>query len=187
VKVFLRGSKTILRPILPHVPRSLAEVAPVLRKALKNLLAGQAAWPLYVFGLAGRGKTCAALCAIDAVTIQQGFDGWDGVLPIQAGHLWTVEDLVQAHLHNDSDVWDRLRSVDLAVIDELGVRSAATDLEYVSVKRAADIREFRPAIWISNHPPAKIRQIYDERIYSRICCGVVVELKGKDRRFVEKS
>jgi len=143
---------------------------PDLRRKIKGLVTGMLPWPLFLYGLAGRGKTCAALTLADRVP---------------GAVFKTVEDLVQLVLRGNEGygLWQALKESPLVVIDELGLRSQQGDLEYVAVKRVADLREFRPAVWISNQTPQALIQVYDERIYSRICCGTCVELKGKDRRF----
>jgi DNA replication protein DnaC len=96
----------------------------------------------------------------------------------------TTEDLVTWMLHpyDERSRWWFIRDADVAVIDELGTRSRDSDVEYSAVKGAADAREHKPTIWISNHPPQQMRELYDDRIFSRICCGTWYELTGPDRR-----
>jgi len=153
-----------------HIPRVSTKVDPTLWRLLLELANGEQRWPLYMYGATGTGKTCAALCLVDRVV----------------DSIYTPADrLAEWTLHNDAYAWQHAGAVGLVVIDELGLRSRNSDLEYISVKRMADVREHRAAIWISNHKPDDIRQIYDDRIYSRICSGVWYELTGDDRRMQE--
>ncbi|MHC4592709.1 MAG: hypothetical protein ACYS8L_08460, partial [Planctomycetota bacterium] len=55
-------------------------------------------------------------------------------------------------------------------------------LDYEGVKRAADWREEKPAIWLSNHGQDGIIAAYDERVWDRIRCGTCFQLTGKSRR-----
>jgi len=80
-------------------------------------------------------------------------------------------------------VWQASREYALVVVDEVGTRLWDSDREYTAIKRMADLREHRPAVWISNLEPEAIAKTYDPRIYSRICCGTVVETTEADRRF----
>jgi DNA replication protein DnaC len=80
-------------------------------------------------------------------------------------------------------LWRAVEQADLVVLDELCGRSKETELEYQAVKRLAGLRDLKPAIYVSNLPPEALRDTYDERIYSRLACGTVFKLDGKDRRF----
>lgn len=131
------------------------------------LVAGQAKWPLFLYGAAGGGKTRASLCLIDR---------------IPESYYCTVERLVRATLDRDEDLWRLIGEYNLVVVDEIGERFKDNDLEYTTLKRAADSREDWPAVWISNLNPDQLRERYDERIYSRLCCGTIFELSSKDRR-----
>lgn len=142
-------------------------VPPALRKIFGNLCAGKIPWPLFLHGKAGRGKTCAALTLLDRVP----WSCWE-----------TVETLVNRILAKDESTWRYMGESPLVIVDELGIRSSNSDLEYVAVKRLADLREYRPTVWISNHEPDSVRELYDDRIFSRICCGTWFCLNGTDRR-----
>lgn len=153
--------------VMPHMPRAAERIRPELRHLLEALAAGKARWPLYLYGPPGRGKTCAALWLMDQVP----------------GSLFTTpERCVQWLLRREEAIWEECRNYVLAVVDELGCRSRDSDLEYVALKRLADALDGLPTIWIANHPPERIGTIYDERIYSRICCGTWFHLEGPDQR-----
>ena len=138
-----------------------------LRGILRTLAKGEGRWPLYLYGQPGTGKTCSSLALVDRV------------LPIRL--YATVETLVQWMLGKTWQ-WRELENARLLVIDELGQRTEATDIEYAAVKAAADAREHQPAIYISNHPPERMRDFYDSRVFSRICSGGWYELTGPDHR-----
>lgn len=157
-----RGSR-----ILQETPRVVERINPELRDLLVRMAAGQERWPLYLFGTAGVGKTCATLWLMDQVP---------------ESYFCTPQKAIEWVLAGNRDWWGRIATGTLVIVDEIGLRSAVSDLEYSAVKQLADAREHRPAIWIGNHEPARIRDQYDDRIYSRICCGPWFELTGPDQR-----
>ena len=130
---------------------------------------GELPWPLLLWGSTGSGKTCAALLMVDAVP---------------SSVYMTLDDLAAVAFDEAAAaIWSLGRESLLVAVDELGARQQDFDREYRALKRMADLREHRSAVWISNHSPARLREIYDDRIYSRLCCGTVVEVTGPDRRF----
>lgn len=151
-----------------QIPRSEHLIDRDLLALLRGLAAGEEPWPLYIYGSAGRGKSCAALWFLDQVP----------------GSLYaTPETLVRWVLTRDEEIWRRVPDYALTIVDDIGIRSSDSDLEYVAMKRMSDAREHLPAIWVSNHPPEKIREVYDDRVHSRICCGTWFEVEGDDRRW----
>jgi DNA replication protein DnaC len=153
--------------VLPNVPRCRDLLKPRLRATIGQLLRGQLPWPLLLWGDAGRGKTCAALLMVDAVP---------------SSIYVTLDDLMVDAFERSASIWTVSREALLVVVDELGTRQADWDREYRALKRMADLRDHRPAVWISNHGPEDLQKIYDDRIHSRLCCGTVVELTGLDMR-----
>jgi hypothetical protein len=158
---------------MPSLSRQLDRVDANLLALLRRLVSGQAEWPLYLFGAPGRGKTSAALALADVVET--------------AVHA-TCDGLADATMSgNDGTLWERVRTKHLAILDELGARERVTDLGYSTVKRFLDLREQqagRVAIYIANVEPESIAGLYDDRIASRLLCGVVFKLDGDDRRLV---
>lgn len=154
--------------------RELAEVAPKLQTLFCELAAGRAAWPLYLFGDQGRGKTAAALALCDHV--------------VRVARYFTcseLTDLVLAPMRGGAAFdWDAITSpiCQLVVLDELGTRKVVSDTHYDAVQRVLDYRENRPLVLISNHPVETLAEIYDARIASRCGAGTVFELRGHDRR-----
>jgi hypothetical protein len=156
-----------------HLKRPWGLVAPEIHQLLADLAMGRRRWPLYLWGLEGRGKTRAALAICDR---------------IEGGCYWTVNDVMDSFRRDDCP-WHRW-GVKLAVLDELGLpRSKEGSLfDYSVVKSFLDWREGRPAIYVSNLRPLPegnkphIGQLYCPRIASRLNSGTEFRLMGKDRR-----
>lgn len=145
----------------------MGQVPVILRSHFRWLCQGNADWPLLLYGGVGTGKTCGALALCDYCddTVYATADRLaDGIWP------------------DDQCLWRRLREAALVVIDELGTREKVNDRQYTAVKQAADARDMRPTIWISNLTPEQLVQAYDDRVVSRIARGTVLELEGDDQR-----
>jgi hypothetical protein len=152
------------------IHRSLVEVQPKLLKKFGQLLTGQLPWPLYLYGLEGRGKTRAVLALLDYIMVSR---------------IWSLSelmDLMRACEAPWQTVWGDPGGPQLAAVDEIGMHVRTSDFEYDALYRFAEWREDRPAIYISNHPPTKIRELYDGRLESRLTCGTEHELLDVDRR-----
>jgi len=185
-----RSSRMILRlkskpevTIMPRIQRSVNGIIPVARKAIRQVVTGEAPWPLVFEGDIGTGKTCAALALLDLaggkyyttpdflaliIRSQQGREHYS--TPGYGGTLWPEK------------LWKWLASYPLVVLDELGIRGTSTDPHYECVKQLIDVRFGKPFVVITNLTLEKIGQIYDGRVYSRLAAGTRVEFKGKDRR-----
>jgi DNA replication protein DnaC len=125
---------------------------------------------LFLYGPPGAGKTRAALWMLDMV---------------QPGIFATVDkttELVLAGRASDA-WWKAAANAELAVLDELGERSANLDFVYTGIKRFLDLRDELPAIYISNLDPESLAAHLDHRIASRALCGTRFLLDGIDRRF----
>lgn len=171
------------RPVFSkHKARSLGKVPDVLGYAFRDLVAGIASWPLYLWGGPGTGKTCGVLALCDHVARP---------LYITTSDLTTV--LIRSYKEGPR-VWDDFGPFDdgdsgkpmtgshLVVLDELGTRMTVSDTHYEAVHKLLDMRDAHPMIIVSNHPLDTIASIYDARIASRCVAGTVLELKGPDRR-----
>lgn len=158
------------------IQRRAHDVIPNVLAVVRELADGRTLWPLYLHGPVGTGKTCAALAVCDMVS-----------LPFHA----TVEEMADAILDRGRCPWildpGRLEGYDLAVLDELGARERPTDLNYQAVKLFADRRDGSPAIFVSNLTPHQLRDVYDDRIASRVLCGTILELGGPDRRMLRSN
>jgi hypothetical protein len=151
----------------------MSKVDPQLRDLFKQLVNGQAKWPLYLYGPAGAGKSCAALCLAD-------------VCPTAC--LRTVEELCNEIMgigHSPAALWQSVGGKHMGVLDELGVREKVGDLHYSAVKNFADARASHAngvGVYISNLSPRELMDAYDDRIVSRILCGTKHYLQSRDRR-----
>ena len=138
-------------------------------------------WPLVFVGDVGTGKTCAALCLLDWVSKSRKYytvpDLCDELIAVQNGHR-------EYGQRKDTLVswWERWREAACCAVDELGSRTKVSDFQYESVKRAIDLREDRPAVFISNLSLDELAKVYDDRIASRLAGGTVIHFTGDDRR-----
>lgn len=159
-------------------PRARAMVPDRIAEAIRDLAKHGTPWPIVLVGRTGGGKTCAALCAIDH------FGGW-------YTELADFSELILRSRHGDlradggyqyteADVWRQWTEANLAVIDEIGLRTP-TDNQFETLKRMLDRREHAPLIVISNFRLPDLARVYDDRIVSRLACGTVIETTT-DRR-----
>jgi DNA replication protein DnaC len=161
------------RRILPSVERSSNLVDSQLRETLRDLINGKAAWPLIIFGPAGSGKSFAALSLCDYA---------------RTAAFWSLEESCDAIMGAGGEKGRLLResrTKDLFIIDEIGIRDRAGDLERSTLKRILDLREHyqgRRTIAISNRTPSELAAVYDDPIVSRLACGTRFKLDGTDRR-----
>jgi DNA replication protein DnaC len=157
----------------------------VLAAAMRACVTGEAPWPLFAFGGAGVGKTCAALYLCDRVHGPCMYRDYaalcEELRQAKMGELWT------SGTHEDSrvwpeDVWGRWAAAALAVLDEIGTRNVVTDHQYETLKTALDRRERRPLVLLSNLQLDDIARVFDDRIASRCAAGTVVHVVGPDQR-----
>ena len=160
--------------LLPEVPRQWSAVEKPLVDALRPAVTGSAPWPVLLGGAPGSGKTCAGLALCDIA---------------RTAFYLTVEELCGIVMDrgriDQAQLWERIATKDLVVLDELGCRSNVGDLEYSAVKRLLDIRETLHAcclVAISNVEPDHLVKLYDRRIHSRLTCGLVYRMQAGDRR-----
>lgn len=168
--------------VLPLLVRDRDQIPADLRTAINECVTGRAPWPLTILGPAGTGKTRAALCLAD----------------VTDSAYWTIGDLCRDLNRLDRevvfwegctgsrkypvDVWRDIETRKLVIIDEIGSRQTVTDFHYETMKRVLDLREERPAVYISNLTLADLERVYDDRIASRLAGGIVIHLNGADRR-----
>ena len=184
MRAALRRRQQPYRRHRPELDRCAELVPPPLAEAIRQCGTGESAWPLYVHGSVGAGKTRAALFACD--WCEGGTAYWeledlcDTLIDAGKGNYW----LLCEHSHRVTvrDIWSEWRSMSLVVLDEIGTRTAATDFRFETLKRCLDGRGDRPAIYLSNIDVDRMRRVYDDRIASRLCAGTVVCLDGPDQR-----
>lgn len=174
VEVPLR--KLVERTILPNIPRSMSLVDKRLQDCFRGLVTGKQPWPLYLHGPAGVGKTRAVLALCDF---------------IRGAVYTTLRECCDAKMSNGHDVWGGTfwETLPLFVLDEIGCRLKAGDLEYTCIIEAWEARERDAAgvaIYVSNLTPGDLNAMYDNRVASRLLCGTVFKLDGPDRRLQRK-
>jgi hypothetical protein len=175
------------QPTVRHQPakdRSVAEIGPTLRQVIRQLVAGETRWPLFLHGPVGTGKTCAALCLLDHAggVYLTAAELADQVIDAQQGRLEHAWEDGSFQKFAPAALWKYLAERPLVVIDELGARDKVSDPHYEAVKRLLDLREGRPLIALSNLDLEALAQRYDDRIASRLAAGTVCQLDGEDRR-----
>ncbi len=167
-------------------PRSMKGpdgVAAGVRNQMWSAATAKEPWPLYFFGPPGRGKTMAALCLLDRCYLPYQYYTTkslrDLIIVAQQGRE-TAEYPYGIH---ENDVWKSIRQANIVVLYELGVSDKVSDHHYDAVVGVLDAREFKPLVIISNVTPDELKQVYDDRIWSRACCGTIVDFSGyPDRR-----
>lgn len=164
----------------PKISRSRDEIIPHARNTIKAVIDGKRPWPITFIGGAGSGKTCAALCILDAYgsgkyhTVpewcQRVADAMCGRLQHSSGYLCSTKEL-----------WESVDRANCFVLDELGARERVTDHHYEAVKGIIDRREGTPLVLASNLTLAELTAVYDDRIGSRLSAGTIIKMSG-DRR-----
>lgn len=161
------------RRVLAAVDRRLCDVDAGLSRVFADLAGGNGRWPLFVYGSVGSGKTRAALAMSDLVT-------WASYTTLE----WACDVTMTG-----GDPTPRQAAYGeehcLLIVDEVGERIKDGDLQYMTLKRILDDREFyadRVGIYLSNLSPAELVRLFDDRIVSRLTCGTVFKLAGSDRR-----
>lgn len=154
-----------------------------MRSSIRSLVSGSAAWPLFLHGPAGTGKSCAALCLLDyAGGLYWTTPGLCDLLTrCQQGREEWYREGSGGKIHPEQ-FWVSVSKASLCVLDELGAREKVSDHHYECVKRVLDEREGRPLCVVSNLDPERLTVLYDDRIVSRLVAGAVVKVAGDDRR-----
>ena len=168
----------------PDIPRDPRRINPALLNDLRDLCAGKAQWPLFLFGEVDTGKTRAALCLGDVS------GGWYLELPNLCRMLITAGkgelQWSSGYRRTEGEIWDAIQSTSLIILDEIGTKDNTTDNHYEVTKRVLDMRAGRPAVYISNLDVDGIEAVYDDRVASRMSCGTLFQT-GPDRRIEESE
>jgi DNA replication protein DnaC len=162
------------RRLLRQVERSWSRVATELQEFFRQLATGERPWPALLHGPTGTGKSIGALCFCDRIR-SAFFDSLEGLCDIT----------MSRDENNKEDCWEKVRTKDLVVIDEIGARERIGDLQYSTLKKVLDIREMhakRVGLYITNCSPDVLPVMFDDRVASRMLCGSIFELNGEDRR-----
>lgn len=186
-----------------NTPREIGRIDERLRLVIRGLAAGELPWPFFLTGDAGRGKSAAALCLADHVAgsayyrftrFLKAFD-WSrtegGVLVKKWRPASTLEN--EPRMNRDEvgmserEFWAYLSASPLVVIDDLGTRGGYTEPQYDQFYDLVEDRKFKPLVVVSNHPLAKLSEVFDDRIVSRLAQGTQFTISGRDRRLDGKK
>ena len=147
--------------------RDLNEVSPKVLQQIRSVCNCERPWPIYMYGKTGVGKTSAALAITDHVT-----------------RCWytDIADMPPPWERHWGD-WNQIRRCNLVVIDDIGqVGAEKTDFEYKQIAKVFRLRNYKPTIWVSNHEPKLIDELFDTRIWDRLCKGTIIHYDGVSRR-----
>ena len=78
-------------------------------------------------------------------------------------------------------VKNNLEQCPLICLDDVGAREM-TGPQSDALLYFMNMRGTKPLIITGNYAPGKLAAFMDDRIVSRICSGVVIEVEGDDRR-----
>lgn len=130
----------------------------------------EAAWPLYIYGNPGSGKTCIAALIYEAFTRRPMWSRADDFL-LEYVDRGDGRKALQA----------KVEGTPCLFLDDLGVRPPTPPM-LQAIFDVLEMRKGRPVVIMSNHDLRKLSEIYDERIVSRLSAGTVLEIRGQDRR-----
>ncbi len=180
----------------PTQPREVARIAPALRAVLRKSSIDGIMWPLVVVGKAGTGKTCAGLCVCDNVRGSEWWaweEFWRFTGDVNMGRAKGIyiqgkdtgegwRELGRREDWTPKKFWKWFGGLSLAVLDDVGLRGNANDMQYEAFKLALDQRANQPFIITSNLTVEGLGGVFDARIMDRLGAGTVVELNGRSMR-----
>jgi DNA replication protein DnaC len=148
---------------------------------------------LYIYSnICGNGKTTWSI----KMLLQYFNEVWDGNGLCTRGVFINVPSFIvkcKNVISNPDDEFERLRAhldtVDLAVFDDVSAIGNLSSYDYSTLYGYIDSRVFqeKATIFTGNHTPEQLRKMLGDRLASRICQGVNIELKGGDMRSWYKS
>ncbi len=169
---------------MPHKPRFKRLVDAGARETMRQVCGGESEWPLVLVGSAGAGKTCIGLLLSDYVGhLFYTAPDWCARVNDARFDRLEVSNAVCVTRIRESEVWKEWQDAPLVVLDELGLRENVTSARYETIEKAIDLRENKPAVYISNLSLEALGRVYDDRISSRLSAGTVITMDG-DRRVV---
>ncbi len=177
------AAEVIVEKDKPRTMKGPGGVARGIRLKMSLAATGNAPWPLYFFGPPGRGKTMAALCLLDRCYLPYLYHATKSLRDLIIVAQYNQQTREYPYGIHENDVWRSIRQANIVVLDELGVSEKVSDHHYETVVGVLDAREFKPLVIISNVTPDELKRVYDNRVWSRACCGVLVDFSGyPDRR-----
>jgi len=152
-------------------------------EVLEKLRTRESWQDVFLWGPPGVGKTYTMAAMIRAYT-GQGYDcmrsSWDEFC------CQIRSTMSPASKMTEWDITERLKSVDMLFIDDLGLRSSVeSDFVYQTFFLTLNKRQERlfPTIISSNKNLDRLREsLFDDRIISRLSTALVIEMEGGDRR-----
>jgi len=104
------------------------------------------------------------------------------MLDLVGGCFTTAERWASVIYQREHALWTYTAETPLLIVDEIGKSGDEFQRERLALDELADIRNYRPTVWISNHDPKALENLFDERFASRLTCGTCVRVGGRDRR-----
>lgn len=156
-----------LRRILPDTDRQRDHVFAPAREAFTKCVKSGVGWPLFFYGLQGRGKTTAALWFLDHVMRPVYVTGRE-IVDYEFCPDWRRKD----------DFREAWRKASLCVVDQFGMAGKQGPGQTQAVVDSIDKRSGKPLILISNLGPGEIDEVFDAQVRSRIEIGTKIEFKG---------
>lgn len=156
-----------VRRILPDIDRQREHVFAPAREAFLRCVKAGTGWPLFFYGLQGRGKTTAALWFLDHV-----------VKPFYCTSREIVDYEFCPDWRRKDDFREAWKRSSLCVVDQFGMSGKQGPGQTQAIVDCLDKRTGRPLIIISNLMPGDIDDVFDAQVRSRIEYGTKIEFKG---------
>src|SRR3990167_2105770 len=136
-------------------------------------------------GSCGTGKTHLAVCLMRMIWAEK-YNADRDKTPIYKSYPDLLAAIKQSWTGNPADEWtwiNRLSNAPVLVLDDLGVGNH-TDWSRGIVYQVIDkrYRDCKQTIITTNLSINKLSEVVDDRIASRLCDGIVIEMQGKDWR-----
>jgi DNA replication protein DnaC len=183
------GNMTWAKDNLRQPPDSVGpvdwdEVAPDFRRELSQAMNANR-WPIYLFGGAGRGKSCAAACIYCRAPGRPLWveTNWyiGKITRCRMGCPDEVSSITSSSTESEPSLVGKVRNASLVVFDDVGIR-IPTEAAFEILFELVSVRKGKPTIYTSNLGGGALADLFDDRIASRLLSGTVIEVHGKDRR-----
>lgn len=182
------GCRRHLPPGVPVAARDAVDRR--VMQALRDWWKGQPG-PAYLYGATGTGKTCAAAVVFTrwpqhALWFATGDLVRNVATSRQTGQP-VAEFLASAGRHVDRFAEDYLRllgGAPLVVMDDIGT-TQPTPGQYDALLAVLNTRCGKHTLYTGNLTPERLRKEFDDRVYSRVCCGANIPVAGPDRRMAK--
>jgi DNA replication protein DnaC len=159
-------------------------VAPELQRAILAAIEADA-WPLFLHGAAGRGKSCAAAClycrAPDRPIWVDTHPFIHRIIRCRTGNPdYHDNGFGSGYYDYESSLISKIKGASLVVFDDIAVRRPS-DAAFEIFLQLVNARQFKPTIYTSNISTDLV-ELFDNRIASRLFAGTVIEVGGSDQR-----